>query len=293
MDKPDSPKAQVTQAMIDAYDDFTHRTFDRRSFMERLTALAGSAAAAATIAPLLAASSARAAIVPADDNRLATEGVTYGDGMKGYLARPKAISAALPGVIIIHENRGLNEHTRDVARRMALEGFTALAPDFLSPSGGTPANEDQAREMIGKLDPAQTVNNAQASLDYLQGRKDTRKAVGAVGFCWGGGLVNRFATKSADLKAGVAYYGAQAPAADVPNIKAALLLHYAGQDERINAGIETYRTALTGAGKTFEIHIYDGVQHAFNNDTSEARYNKAAADLAWDRTVAWFRTYLV
>jgi len=285
-------KPEITQAMIDAYDDFTHRTLDRRGFMEKLTALAGSAAAAAVIAPMLAASPAAASIVSDTDARITQESVSYGE-MKGYVARPKSPAGALPGVIIIHENRGLNEHTRDVARRMALEGFVALAPDFLTPAGGTPINEDQARELIGKLDPAVTLANAQASVDYLLARKDTVKAVGAVGFCWGGGLVNRLATKSANLKAGVAYYGMQAPAADVPGIKAALLLHYAGQDERINAGIEAYRTALTDAGKTFEIHIYDGVQHAFNNDTSEARYNKAAADLAWGRTVAWLKKYLV
>jgi carboxymethylenebutenolidase len=285
-DKPD-----ITQAMIDAYDDFTHRTLDRRGFMEKLTALTGSAAAAAVVAPLLAASPVSASIVADTDSRLVSETVEYG-AMKGYLTRPKSPARALPGVIIIHENRGLNEHTRDVARRMALEGFVALAPDFLTPAGGTPANEDDARALIGKLDPAETLANAQAGIDYLEGRADTVKAVGAVGFCWGGGLVNRLAAKSADLKAGVAYYGAQAQAADVPGIKAALLLHYAGQDERINAGIETYRTALTSAGKTFEIHIYDGAQHAFNNDTSEARYNKAAADLAWGRTVKWLKKYL-
>jgi carboxymethylenebutenolidase len=283
---------QITQAMIDAYDDFTHRTLDRRGFMEKLTTLAGSAAAAAVIAPMLAASPAKASIVADTDDRLTAETVSY-SAMKGYAVRPKSPAGALPGVIVIHENRGLNEHTRDVARRMALEGFVTLAPDFLTPAGGTPVNEDQARELIGKLDPAQTLANAQASVDYLLGRPDTVKAVGAVGFCWGGGLVNRLATKSPNLRAGVAYYGAQAPAADVPGIKAALLLHYAGQDERINAGIEAYRSALTAAGKTFEIHIYDGVQHAFNNDTSEARYNKAAADLAWSRTVGWLKKYLV
>ena len=282
---------KITQAMIDAYDDFTHRTLDRRGFMEKLSILAGSSAAAAVIAPMLAASPARASIVADTDDRLTAETVSYG-AMKGYAVRPKSPAGPLPAVIIIHENRGLNEHTRDVARRMALEGFVALAPDFLTPSGGTPANEDQARELIGKLDPAATLANAQASVDYLLTRKDTVKAVGAVGFCWGGGLVNRLATKSANLKAGVAYYGSQAPAADVPNIKAALLLHYAGKDERINAGIEAYRSALTAAGKTFEIHVYDGVQHAFNNDTSEARYDKAAADLAWGRTVAWLKKYL-
>ena len=285
-------RPEITQAMIDAYDDFTHRTLDRRGFMEKLSVLAGSSAAAAVIAPMLAASPARASVVADTDDRLTAQTVSY-DAMKGYAVRPKSPAAALPGVIIIHENRGLNEHTRDVARRMALEGFVALAPDFLTPSGGTPANEDQARELIGKLDPAATLANAQASVDYLLARNDTMKAVGAVGFCWGGGLVNRLATKSANLKAGVAYYGSQAPAADVPGIKAALLLHYAGQDERINAGIEAYRSALTAAGKTFEIHVYDGVQHAFNNDTSEARYNKAAADLAWGRTVKWLKKYLV
>lgn len=287
-----SEKTVITQAMIDAYDDFTHRSHDRRAFMERLTALCGSATVALTVAPLLAASPAAAAIVPEDDARITGTDVTYGD-MKGYVARPATISAALPGVIVIHENRGLNAHTKDVARRMALEGFVALAPDFLSPKGGTPANEDEARGLIGQLDPAQNVANAEASLEWLESQGFARQATGAVGFCWGGGLVNRFATKSARLKAGVAYYGAQAPLEDVPGIKAPLLLHYAGQDERINAGIEAYRAALTAAGKTFDIEVYEGVQHAFNNDTSEARYNKAAADLAWGRTVAWLKTYVV
>ncbi len=283
----------ITQAMISAYDDFTHRTFDRRGFMERLTQLAGSAAAAATIAPLLAASSAQAAIVPEGDARVTTATVTYGDGMKGYLVRPATVSAALPSVIVIHENRGLNEHIRDVTRRMALEGFVALAPDFLSPLGGTPANEDDARTLIGKLDADKTAANAEASLNYLQSQNFTRPATGAVGFCWGGGLVNSFATKSAKLKAGVAYYGMQPPAETVPAIHAALLLHYGALDDRINAGIPAYEAALKANGKTYEIHVYDGANHAFNNDTSEARYNKAAADLAWSRTVAWFKKYLV
>ncbi|ESQ89265.1 carboxymethylenebutenolidase [Asticcacaulis sp. AC460] len=287
-----SEKPVITQAMIDAYDDFTPRNPDRRAFMERLTALCGSAAVAVAVAPLLAASPAKAAIVPEDDARITGTDVSYG-GLKGYVARPATISAALPGVIVIHENRGLNAHTRDVARRIALEGFVALAPDFLSPKGGTPANEDEARNLIGQLDPAQNVANAEASLEWLESQGFARQTTGAVGFCWGGGLVNRFATKSAKLKAGVAYYGAQPPLEDVPGIKAALLLHYAGQDERINAGIEAYRAALTAAGKTFDIEVYEGVQHAFNNDTSEARYNKAAADLAWGRTVGWFKKYLV
>jgi carboxymethylenebutenolidase len=287
-----SDKPAITQAMIDAYDDFTHRSHDRRAFMERLTAICGSATVALSVAPMLAASSARAAIVPDNDPRITGADVTYG-AMKGYLARPATISAALPGVIVIHENRGLNAHVRDIARRMALEGFVALAPDFLSPKGGTPAVEDEARNLIGQLDPAQNLANAEASLEWLEGQGFARAATGAMGFCWGGGLVNRFATRSAKLKAGVPYYGAQPTVEDVPNIKAAMLMHYGAQDERINAGIEAYRAALTAAGKTFEIHIYEGAQHAFNNDTSEARYNKAAADLAWSRTVAWFKKYLV
>lgn len=290
MDKP-----QITQAMIDAYDEYTHLTLDRRSFMERLTALAGSGVAAAAIAPLLAANSASAEMIAASDERLSAKDVVYGGSsgeMKGYLVRPKAVTGPLGSVIVIHENRGLNPHIRDVARRMALEGFIALAPDFLSPSGGTPDNEDQAREMIGKLDPAATVANAQESLQFLAGLDGANGKVGAIGFCWGGGLVNRFATKSRELKAGVAYYGAQPPAEDVPNIQAALMLHYAGLDERINAGIEAYRKALEANGKDVEIHIYDGVNHAFNNDTSAARYDKAAADLAWQRTVAFLKKNL-
>ncbi|WP_411033279.1 dienelactone hydrolase family protein [Shinella sp. BYT-45] len=290
MDKP-----QITQAMIDAYDEYTHLTLDRRRFMERLTALAGSGAAAAAIVPLLAANSASAEIIAADDQRLLAKDVVYGGGsgeMKGYVVRPKEASGPLAGVIVIHENRGLNPHIRDVARRMALEGFIALAPDFLSPSGGTPDNEDQAREMIGKLDPAATVANAEASLQFLAKLDGSNGNVGAIGFCWGGGLVNRFAARSPELKAGVAYYGAQAPAEDVPNIKAALMLHYAGLDERINAGIDAYRQALEANGKTFEIHMYEGANHAFNNDTSAARYDKAAADLAWQRTVEFLRKNL-
>jgi carboxymethylenebutenolidase len=290
MDKP-----QITQAMIDAYDDYTHLTLDRRRFMERLTALAGSGAAAAAIAPLLAANSASAEIIASNDDRIVARDVVYGGSsgeMKGYLVRPKEATGPLGSVIVIHENRGLNPHIRDVARPMALEGFIALAPDFLSPAGGTPDNEDQAREMIGKLDPAVTVANAEASLKFLTELDGANGKVGAIGFCWGGGLVNRFATKSPELKAGVAYYGAQPPAEDVPAIKAAMMMHYGGLDERINAGIDAYRKALEAAGKTFEIHVYDGANHAFNNDTSAARYDKAAADLAWQRTVDFLRTNL-
>ena len=288
-------KPIVTQAMINAYDEYTHLTLDRRGFMEKLTKLAGSAGAAAAIAPLLAANKASAGAIAADDNRLNAKDVTYAGSkgeMKGYLVRPKSAAGKLGGVIIIHENRGLNPHIRDVARRMALEGFVALAPDFLSPLGGTPEDEDKARDMFTNLDPALTAANAEASLTYLAKLDGSNGKVGAVGFCWGGGLVNRFATISPELKAGIAYYGAQPPASDVPNIKAALLLHYAGLDDRINAGIDAYRKELQAGSKTFEIFVYDGVNHAFNNDTSAARYDKKAADLAWGRTVEFLKKYV-
>jgi dienelactone hydrolase len=210
----------ITQAMIDAYDEYTHLTLDRRGFMEKLTALAGSGAAATAIAPLLAANPAAAEIVPADDARLKAEDITWPAStgeMKGYLVRPAEPAGKLPSVIVIHENRGLNAHIRDVARRVALEGFVALAPDYLSPP----------------KDPEQ-----------------------------------------------------------IAKINAALLLHYAGEDARINAGIDAYKAALEAAGKDFTIYVYEGAQHAFNNDTSAARYNKEAADLAWGRTIAFFKEKL-
>lgn len=286
----------ITQAMIDAYDEYTHLTLDRRGFMEKLTKLTGTAAAAAAIAPMLAANQARAAMVAEDDSRLKGEDISYPGGtgeMKGYLVRPADQSGKLPAVIVIHENRGLNPHIRDVARRIALEGFVALAPDYLSPLGGTPADEDKAREMFGELDPAQTVANGVATVAFLKAHELSNGNVGAVGFCWGGGTVNLLAVNAPDLKAGVAYYGAQPrDEAAVSRIKASLLLHYAGMDERINAGIAAYKAALEKAGKDFQIFVYEGAQHAFNNDTSEARYNKAAAELAWGRTIRFLKEKL-
>ena len=290
MDKP-----AISQAMIDAYDEYTHLTLDRRGFMEKLTRLAGSGAAAAAIAPLLAASQAKAAMVAADDTRISTEDVTY-EGvpgeMKGYLAGPAGDSGKLPSVIVIHENRGLNPHIKDVARRLATDGFLALAPDYLSPAGGTPEDEDKAREMIRELDGGAVIDNAIASIAYLQAHERSNGNVGAVGFCWGGGTVNNLAVAATSLDAAVAYYGRQPASEGVERIEAPLLLHYAGEDSRINAGIDAYRNALEAAGKTFTIHVYDGVQHAFNNDTSAARYDEQAATLAWNRTVAFFREHL-
>jgi carboxymethylenebutenolidase len=288
---------KITQEMIKAYDDYTHLTLDRRDFMQKLKRLTGSAAAAAAVAPMLAASNAKAAMVAEDDQRLKAETITWpgadGQTMAGYLAVAADASGPLPAVMVIHENRGLNPHIQDVARRMALEGFLALGPDFLTPAGGTPEDEDKARDMIGALDRAQTTANAVATVAFLKTHPMSNGKVGVVGFCWGGGLVNQTAVNAgADLAAAVPYYGAQPAANDVGKIKSKMLLQYAGLDERINAGIPDYEAALKAAGVDYEVYIYEGANHAFNNDTSEARYNKEAADVAWSRTVAFLKETL-
>jgi carboxymethylenebutenolidase len=294
-DRPQiAPK--ITQEMINLYDDYTHITLDRRAYLARMTALAGSTAAAVAVTSLIENNKAAAQIVPADDKRVMAERVTYpGEGgeMAGYLARPANASGRLPAVIVIHENRGLVPHIQDVTRRMALEGFLALGPDFLHQAGGTPTDEDKGREMIGQLDRARTVANAVASLRFLKAHASSNGRIGATGFCWGGGMTNALAVAAGpDLLAAAPYYGAQPSAADVPKIKARVVLHYAGNDERINAGIPAYREALDKAGVTYQLYTYEGAQHAFNNDTAAARYNKAAADLAWSRTVAMFKETL-
>jgi carboxymethylenebutenolidase len=302
-------QSMIPQAMIDLYDRFTHHDLDRRALMTGLTRLAGSAAAAAALLPLIEASASAASLTPDNDPRVVSEMLEWpganGHVMRGYHVRPANTSKRLPAIMVIHENRGLNAHTKDVARRMALEGFDVLAPDFLSPAGGTPvaadttpeaisAAEDKARAMIGALDRPATVADAVATLAFHKGLKTTTGKAGAVGFCWGGGMVNALAIAAGDaLKAGVAYYGpVPADLTQVAKIKAAMLLHYAGLDERINAGIPGYEAALKAAGVTYAAFVYDGVNHAFNNDTSAARYNKAAADLAWARSVDWFKKHV-
>jgi carboxymethylenebutenolidase len=280
--------------IINLYDAFTHGGMNRRDFMERLGKLAGSSAAAAALLPLLQNDYARAAIVSADDARLATERVSF-DSAKGkiggYLARPKD-KGKRPAVLVIHENRGLNPHLEDVARRLAAEGFLAFAVDLLSLVGGTPANEDEARDLHAKLNQGDAVEALVASVGFLKRHPESTGKVGAVGFCFGGSMVNRLAVASKELDAGVAYYGSQVPAAQVAEIQAALLLHYAGEDARVNAGIEAFEAALKANKKEYAVHVYPGAMHAFNNDTSAARYHKQAADLAWSRTIAFFRERL-
>jgi carboxymethylenebutenolidase len=283
----------MDQRIIDLYDSFTHGGIDRRAFLDRLAQIAGSSAAALALLPLLQNDYARAAIVPPDDARLAIDSVAYdaaGTRISGYLARLKA-RGKRPAVIVIHENRGLNPHIQDIARRVALEGFLAYAVDMLSPLGGTPADEDKGRDMIGTLNVEETAHRIAAAVPFLAHHAESTGKVGAVGFCWGGGMVNRLAVLSPELKAGVAYYGIQPPADAVKSIQAALLLHYAGLDQRINAGIPAYEAALKANTKRYKIFVYPNVNHAFNNDTSN-RYDKPAADLAWSRTIAFFKENL-
>ncbi|MGH6663520.1 MAG: dienelactone hydrolase family protein [Pseudolabrys sp.] len=283
----------MDQRIIDLYDHFTHGGIGRREFLDRLTKIAGSSAAALALLPLLQNDYARAAIVAPDDARLAIDKVTYdaaGTPVSGYLARLKS-KGKRPAVIVIHENRGLNPHIQDIARRLALEGFLSFAVDLLSPLGGTPADEDKGRDMIGTLKPDETAQRAAAAVPFLEHHPESTGKVGAVGFCWGGGMVNRIAVLAPDLKAAVAYYGIQPPAEKVKAIHAALLLHYAGLDQRVDAGIPAYEAALKAAGKRFTIHIYPNVNHAFNNDTGN-RYDKPAADLAWSRTIGFFKEHL-
>jgi carboxymethylenebutenolidase len=286
----------MRQDIIKLYDEYTHERLDRRVFMDQLAKLAGGTTAAAALVPLLKANYASAAIVPEDDARLTIEEVSFpgaGGDVQGYLARPADASGPLPAVVVIHENRGLNPHTEDVARRVALEGFVALAPDFLSPAGGTPDDEDQAREMISGLDAAQTVENAVAAVSFLAENEATTGNVGVVGFCWGGALSNQVAVSAPEqLGAAVAFYGRQPAAEEVASIQAPVMLHYAGLDERINAGIPAYEEALKANGVDHTIHMYDGVNHAFHNDTSEARYDQTAAELAWQRTIDFFKQNL-
>lgn len=283
----------LEQKYIDLFDRYTHGSMPRREFLERLAGLAGGVAAASVLLTRLENNYALAATVPEDDQRLHIETVSFGTGkgdVSGYLVREKHIEKA-PGVIVVHENRGLNPHIKDVTRRLALEGFLALAPDYLSFAGGTPADEDKARDMIGALSGDDVLTISEAAMAYLSTHPKSTGKVAAVGFCWGGGQVNQLAVAEPRLSAGVAYYGRQPNPAQVPNIGAAMLLHYAGLDESTNQGIADFEKALKASGKTYEIYVYPGANHAFNNDTNQARYNKEAADLAWGRTVAFLKKY--
>ncbi|MEN9684372.1 MAG: hypothetical protein RLZZ28_158 [Bacteroidota bacterium] len=284
----------MNQEIINLYDEYTHKPLSREVFLKRLAMLTGSMAVAMTLVPLLESNKAKAATIPEDDPEIETETILYdadGVSMQAYTAKPVR-KMNMGAVLVIHENRGLNDHIRDVTRRLAKAGYLAMAPDALSESGGTPFNEDEARKLFTALDPKKNLNNFIKSVELLKRRKETNRKVGCVGFCWGGGIANQLAVNVPGLNAAVAFYGRQPDAVDVPKIKAAVQLHYAGLDERINAGIPAYEDALKKAGIKYELYIYEGVNHAFHNDTSEARYDANAALHAWKRTLDFFEAQL-
>lgn len=266
-----------------------HGPFDRRDFLKKTASFAG---LAATV--VLSHKQGLADIVPEDDPRLDTEFITYpgetGD-VSAYLARPKG-KKKLPAVIVIHENKGLQPHIRDVTRRIALEGFLTIAPDALSPLGGTSDDVDSAREKMRELDYEKTKKDFVAAVSYLKTNPLSTGKVGCTGFCWGGAMTNHVAVNAPDLSAAVPYYGRQPAPEDVPKIKAAMLIHYAGDDQRINAGIEAFEKALKAASVDYQIFVYEGAKHAFNNDSNPGRYHKEAAGLAWERTISFFRSKL-
>jgi carboxymethylenebutenolidase len=276
------------------YEDYTAGLLDRREFLKALAKFAGGAAAAVALLPFLEDSYAKGQFIAEDDSRLHTEYVKY-PGETGqviaYWARPKG-EDKLPGVIVIHENRGLQPHIEDVSRRVSLEGFLAVAPDALSPLGGTPKdNEDEARSKMRELDGEQTVKNFVAAVEYLKTHPQSTGKVGCMGFCWGGGITNQVAVNAPDLAAAVPFYGRQPAAEDVPKIKASLMCHYAELDERINEGIPAFEEALKKNAKDYQMFMYEDCRHAFFNDTGP-RYNEEASRLAFERTIAFFKDKL-
>jgi carboxymethylenebutenolidase len=284
----------MDQKIINLFDEYTHKPLSREVFLQRLIKMTGSTAAALAVLPMLEVNYAHAETLSPQDERLETDHITYegADGiMKGYLAKPKG-KKALGGVVVIHENRGLNPHIEDVTRRMALEGFLALGPDALSPVGGTPTDPDKARDMFQQLDSQKTIDNFVRAFDYLKGREDCNGKFGCIGFCWGGAMANNLAVNVPDLLVAIPFYGRQPEASLVPKIEATLQLHYAEMDERVNAGIAAYEEALKKAGKDYELFIYKGAQHAFHNDTAPTRYHEESAKLAWKRAVDLLRKEL-
>ena len=286
---------KLNQEIIQLFDEYTHKPLTREVFLSRLTKLIGGTTALSTILPALEGSYAASAQVAEDDSDLLISTAEFPSPngvIKGYLTQPKQAKKRLGAVLVIHENRGLTPHIKDVTRRIAKEGFIALGIDGLSQFGGTPINEDEGRALIGKLDARQNIENMLSGLSYLRSLKNSNQKTACIGFCWGGGVVNDLAAADPALTLGVPYYGRQIDATLVPKIKAKLMLHYAGLDERINAGIPAYENALKSNQIDYQLFIYEGAQHAFNNDSSPARYQKEPADLAWTRTINFFKKHL-
>lgn len=282
--------------VLKLFDGYVHGTLTRREFLDRAARYAIGGFTAAAMLESLKPNFAWAQQVAKDDARIRTEYVEFpaphGSGkVRGYLARPSKASGQLPGVVVIHENRGLNPYTEDVARRLAMLNLIAIAPDALTPLGDYPGDEDQARALFAKLDPAKRTADLLAAYPYLKSRSECSGKIGAVGFCFGGGIVKEMAVRIPDLAASVPFYGSQPAVADVPKIRAALLIHYAEHDERINRGWPAFEAALKANRVRYEAHFYPGTQHAFHNDTTP-RYDEAAAKLAWQRTVDFFNKHL-
>ncbi|MDT8401842.1 MAG: dienelactone hydrolase family protein [Bacteroidales bacterium] len=277
------------------YTEYKKGSLDRRQFLKKLALLAGGTAAAYSLLPVLEGSQVLAASPPGRQAEPETGMIKY-PGASGevmaFMAKPSG-NEKLPAVIVIHENTGLVRHIKDVTRRMAAEGFLALAPDANSPLGGTPEDDPaKGRTMMRELDREKTIEDFVAAVKYLDTHPLTSGKVGCTGFCWGGGMTNQLAVKAPELDAAVPYYGSQPDPEDVPEIKAAVMAHYAGNDERINAGIETFEKAMKEAGTEYKIYMYDGASHAFNNDSNPDRYHEEAAKLAWERTVKFFKEKL-
>ena len=284
----------MDQRLINLYDEYTHKPLKRDEFIRRLVELTGSMAASMTVLPLIETKKNHIPLTSPDDPSLVAADITYSTPhtqMKGYLVMPST-KEKRGAVIVVHENRGLNEHIRDVARRVAKAGYIALAPDGLSPKGGTPSNEDEARGLFPTLDPDQTLANFAAAVPYLRSLDVCNGKVGVVGFCWGGAMANRLAFRGDQIACAVPYYGRPADPSDIRPTQTRLLLQYAGLDTRVNEGLPSYEEALKANKVAYVLHIYEGAQHAFNNNTSEARYNPTIAALAWERTLALFQETL-
>lgn len=282
--------------VLQLFDQFVHGVIDRRGFLSGAAKYAVGGITASMLLDMLSPQFAAAEQVAKDDKRLVTKFIEYdspnGYGkIRGYVAMPAQTQGKLPAVLVVHENRGLNPHIEDIARRLALDGFFAFAPDALTPLGGYPGEEDKARELFAKLDQNKSRNDFIAAAKFLQAQPNSNGKVGVVGFCYGGGIANMLATQLPDLAAAVPFYGSAPAAADVAKIKAPLLIHYAETDERINAGWPAYEAALKATGVNYTAFQYKGTQHGFNNDTTP-RFDEAAAKLAWSRTVAFLHQYV-
>jgi carboxymethylenebutenolidase len=287
----------VDKRIIDLYNEYVHTALPRRDFLARLARIAGGSAAAMAILPFIEPNYAQGRQTEPDDKRLSTERVQFngpGGAVKAYVAKPHKLRRKdrLAGVLVIHENRGLNEHIEDVTRRVALAGYMAVAPDGLSSVGGAPADQEAARDLFAKTDGARIATDILAAVPWLAADAINNGKIGVVGFCYGGGMALRAAVEAVGVDCAVAYYGKQLSAEDTKRLRVPLLLHYAGNDERIDAGIPDFKAALDAQGATYTINMYPGTEHGFNNDSSAARYNAEAATLAWSRTMSFFDKYL-